>query len=183
MSLSAGSTIARASSGSRSSIKSIEPLISANSAVTVLRSPSTTSSGGTTSLSRTCPLLGAENVSGMESELPHSPQKLSPSWMGAPHLGHEATRAVPQVVQNLRPSRLSLPHFEQRILPHSGCDGFRPVRLCRLLGRVEAFREPVVGVTALRWSHCAACLTMSLRGSSRRATLSITQGCDQVAAA
>ena len=38
---SAGSTIARASSGSRSSINSIEPLMSANSAVTVLRSPST----------------------------------------------------------------------------------------------------------------------------------------------
>jgi len=36
----AGSTMARASSGSRSSISSIEPLISANNAVTVLRSPS-----------------------------------------------------------------------------------------------------------------------------------------------
>ncbi len=32
--------IARASSGSRSSISSVEPLMSANSAVTVLRSPS-----------------------------------------------------------------------------------------------------------------------------------------------
>ena len=32
--------IARASSGSRSSINSVEPLMSANSAVTVLRSPS-----------------------------------------------------------------------------------------------------------------------------------------------
>jgi hypothetical protein len=35
-----GSTIARASSGSRSRISSVEPLMSANSAVTVLRSPS-----------------------------------------------------------------------------------------------------------------------------------------------
>jgi transposase InsO family protein len=40
ISLSAGSTMARASSGSRSRIISVEPLISANSAVTVLRSPS-----------------------------------------------------------------------------------------------------------------------------------------------
>ena len=37
---SAGSIIARASSGSRSCISSVEPLMSANSAVTVLRSPS-----------------------------------------------------------------------------------------------------------------------------------------------
>src|SRR5271163_1680524 len=40
MSFSAGSIMARASSGSRSSINSVEPLMSANSAVTVLRSPS-----------------------------------------------------------------------------------------------------------------------------------------------
>src|ERR1700730_7170499 len=41
--LNAGSTTARASSGSRSAINSVEPLILANSSVTVLRSPS---SGG-----------------------------------------------------------------------------------------------------------------------------------------
>jgi hypothetical protein len=40
ISLSAGSMIARASSGSRSRISSVEPLMSANNAVTVLRSPS-----------------------------------------------------------------------------------------------------------------------------------------------
>jgi hypothetical protein len=38
----------------------------------------------------------------------HSPQNLSPGWIGAPHFGQEATRGVPQVVQNLRPSRLPL---------------------------------------------------------------------------
>ena len=38
--LQCGMDIARASSGSRSSINSVEPLMSANSAVTVLRSPS-----------------------------------------------------------------------------------------------------------------------------------------------
>jgi len=37
--------MARASSGSRSSIRSIEPLMSANSAVTVLRSPSNAAAG------------------------------------------------------------------------------------------------------------------------------------------
>src|ERR1700676_3428652 len=38
----AGSIIARASSGSRSCSSSVDPLMSANSAVTVLRSPSAT---------------------------------------------------------------------------------------------------------------------------------------------
>jgi hypothetical protein len=65
--------------------------------------------------------------------VPHSPQKLSSGWIGAPQFGQAAMRGVPQLVQNLRPSRLSLPHFEQRILPHSGCDGFVRSRLCRLL--------------------------------------------------
>jgi hypothetical protein len=60
---------------------------------------------------------------------------------------------------------------------------FCSVRLCRLLGRVEALREPVVDVTGLRSSHGAARLTISLRGSSRRATLNITQGGGRVAAA
>jgi hypothetical protein len=46
---------------------------------------------------------------------PHSLQKLSPGWIGAPHFGQVATSGVPQLVQNLRPARLSRPHFEQRI--------------------------------------------------------------------
>jgi len=46
ISFSAGSMIARASSGSRSSISSIDPLMSANNAVTVLRSPSSRSPAG-----------------------------------------------------------------------------------------------------------------------------------------
>jgi hypothetical protein len=48
---------------------------------------------------------------------PHSPQNFSPAAMVAPHCEQVAARGVPQLVQNLRPSRLSLPHFEQRILP------------------------------------------------------------------
>ena len=34
----------------------------------------------------------------------------------APHFGQEADSEMPQVVQNLRSSRLSLPHLGQRIL-------------------------------------------------------------------
>jgi hypothetical protein len=48
---------------------------------------------------------------------PHSPQNFSSGWMGALHFGQLATRGVPQLVQNLRPSRLTLPHFEQPIFP------------------------------------------------------------------
>jgi hypothetical protein len=36
--------------------------------------------------------------------------------MAAPHFGQEAARDAPQFVQNLRPSRFSQPHFEQRML-------------------------------------------------------------------
>src|SRR6516165_4882962 len=141
MSCSTGSMTARASSGSSSRISSVDPLMSANSAVTVLRSPLTASDVGAESLRRTLLSLGGAGAafgSGSRIAAPHSPQNFSPGSMGAPHFGHEATSGVPQLVQNLRPSRLSLPHFEQRILPHSGCDNFGPLQLCRLLGRVEA---------------------------------------------
>src|SRR5438309_1066513 len=113
----AGSIIARASSGSRSSIKSIDPLMSTNSAVTVLRSPSMASVAGSALFNRsdTGPGAGRDSGTEMPTTAPHSPQNLSPVSMAAPHFGQEATKGVPQLVQNLRPSRLSLPHFEQRI--------------------------------------------------------------------
>jgi predicted ATPase len=53
--------IERASSGSRSSINSVEPLISANSAVTVLRSPSIASDAAPSATTRICD-LGEETV-------------------------------------------------------------------------------------------------------------------------
>src|SRR5712691_1730410 len=92
MSCSAGSIIARASSGSRLSINSVEPLISANSAVTVLRSPSGSSApdvgdGATETVGR---LVGPAAVA--------------------------ASNCAPQPSQNLAVARLSAPHFAQRIL-------------------------------------------------------------------
>jgi hypothetical protein len=60
------------------------------------------------------------------------------------------TIGAPQLAQNLRPSRLSLPHFEQRILASQG-------RLSAQLieqypgvfevGGVETFGEPVVDLS------------------------------------
>ena len=51
--------IARASSGSSSSSSSVEPLISANSAVTVLRSPSIVEASGCSGVTR---ISGATDV-------------------------------------------------------------------------------------------------------------------------
>src|SRR6516162_9820062 len=105
--------MARASSGSRSSSNSIEPLMSANRAVTVLRSPSSDSDGASD-------VIFSESTSESDSEraandnasdVPHSPQKSSPGSFAAPHFGQELASAPPHLEQNLRRSRLSAPHF------------------------------------------------------------------------
>src|SRR5216683_6125910 len=121
MSLSAGSIIALASSGSRSSISSIEPLMSANKAVTVLRSPSaivevsvcsavTGMSGAFQENAGDCALAFLA-----ESAAPQSPQNRFTGGLSAPHLGQRFANCAPQSPQNFLPARFSLPHFEQRI--------------------------------------------------------------------
>src|SRR5215469_5023445 len=137
--------MARASSGSRSSINSIEPLMSANSAVTVLRSPSSDADEATGAIRIAVSAagcgLGAAAVVDVVNDAPHSPQNFSPGWLEAPHLEQATLSGSPQFAQNLRPSRLSLSHFEQRIL-------FAQLVQQRLsflqIGGVEAFGEPVV---------------------------------------
>jgi len=92
--------------------------MSANSAVTVLRSPSISSVAWTALLNRRGAWLCAGRDRGADAPIaaPHSPHNLSPGWTPAPHFGQHTTRGLPQFVQNLPPSRLSLPHFEQRML-------------------------------------------------------------------
>src|SRR5215469_3937805 len=106
--------IDRASSGSSSAISSVEPLMSAKSAVTILRSPSSDSDGTSE------PILITESTAGAASEraaddgeraVPHSPQKSSAGSFAAPQFGQERASAPPHFEQNLRPSRLSAPHF------------------------------------------------------------------------
>src|SRR5215471_15486973 len=112
--------MARASSGSRSSISSIEPLISANSAVTVLRSPSNGAgeASGPIRISGSAVFVGSVwTAVGGDREVPHSPQKSSPGSLDAPHFGQRRASGPPHFAQNLRPTRLSRPHLEQRILP------------------------------------------------------------------
>src|SRR5713101_1714504 len=117
MSLSTGSTIARASSGSRSSISSIDPLMSANSAVTVLRSPSRFSGSGVsaTRIGESFDFLADDAAAVAPSTVPHSPQKRLPAELSAPHFGQRFASAAPQSPQNFLPDGFSVLQFEQRI--------------------------------------------------------------------
>src|SRR5260370_20141927 len=127
MSVSVGSTSARASSGSSSSINSIEPLISANSAVTVLRSAAiAVAASGCSGVTR---ISDAESVDGVApsetalsmSEAPHLPQKLEEGGLSALHFAHDLLSAFPHCAQKLLPSVLFVPHFVQ-------CTGVLPNR-------------------------------------------------------
>jgi hypothetical protein len=112
---SAGSIIARASSGLSSSISAVEPLISANNAVTVLRSPSSFSGAGESATRIAASLEFFEAAGGCPSAAAHSPQNSSLGSFVAPHWGHARAGGAAHFPQNLRPSRLSLPHLAQRI--------------------------------------------------------------------
>jgi len=124
--------MARASSGSRSSISSIEPLMSAKSTVTILRSPWIASPAGCSDVTRIAGALGfgAECLGAMAGAAvsiraaPHSPQKSSPGSFEALHCGQRRASGPPHFAQNFRPcqesseshpSRLSAPQFEQRM--------------------------------------------------------------------
>src|SRR5271170_7161404 len=109
--------MARASSGSRSSISSMEPLMSANSAVTVLRSPSRLSVASEDALI-TCLGENAVPTSARGSLLlisddPHSPQYLNGATFSTPHFGQRTRSRPPHSPQNFRSDVLSVPHFEQ----------------------------------------------------------------------
>src|SRR5208337_3392638 len=117
ISRSAGSTIARASSGSRSCSSSVEPLISAKSAVTVLRSPSRFSGAGVsaTRIGESFDFFAEAAPAGAPSAMPHSPQKRLPAGLSAPHFGQRFATAAPQSPQNFLPAGFSVLQFVQRI--------------------------------------------------------------------
>src|SRR5260370_18816969 len=147
---------ARASSGSRSAISSVEPLISANSAVTVLRSPSGISpaAGSATTLIR-APAPGPGGGAWLAGSAPlptangapHSPQNFFVSGFSVPHLEQELPSCAPQSPQNFFPSGLSEPQFAQRIcvVPNRLRAQLLSQRLRILqVGGVEALSEPAV---------------------------------------
>src|ERR1700675_4999408 len=115
--------IARASSGSRSSINSVEPLMSANKAVTVLRSPSSVAeASGCSGVTRIlgAGLGGAEGATAaaiaVPSGLPQSPQNFFSGGFSAPHCPHRFASGAPQSPQNRLLAGFSAPHFAQRIV-------------------------------------------------------------------
>jgi hypothetical protein len=100
--------------------KTVEPFMSANNAVIVLRSPSATGEAVTfpqiamSALSNedvgdwAVALLGARAA-------PQSPQNRLPGGFSASHLGQRIVNGAPQSPQSFLLDGLSLPHFEQRI--------------------------------------------------------------------
>src|SRR5215472_7376298 len=103
--------MARASSGSRSSIRSIEPLMSANSAVTVLRSPSRFSAAEA-SATRIGPSFDffADAGAADSMAVPHCLQNRAPRLTAALHAGQISSSFEPQRSQNAASAGLSVLH-------------------------------------------------------------------------
>src|SRR5262249_40794673 len=104
--------------------------MSANSAVTVLRSPSGTSLGSAATRMLDAPRLDAPALGEpwAESEPPNLPKNLNEGFFPTPLGGHWAKSPPPQPPQNLFPTGFSTPHFEQRISASPLCDP-RSVRM------------------------------------------------------
>src|SRR6516164_4360374 len=133
--------MARASSGSRSSIRSIDPLMSAKSIVTVLRSPSRFSPVGSSPMRIRASLdFVIESASAAPRLAPHESQNFASGRFSTPHAGHLAARRAPHLSQNFALSRLSVPHFAQRIL---GSQFLQQSLGILQVGSVEALGEPV----------------------------------------
>src|SRR5215469_17234164 len=116
--------MARASSGSRPSISSIELFMSAKRMVTVFRSPSSEASGasapawiGDFTSAALCDLLS--------SGFPHSMQNLVAREFSVLQEGQRRVNGDAHSPQNFARSGLSAPHFEQRIETPNRLDAYR----------------------------------------------------------
>src|SRR5260370_37664846 len=101
----------------------MEPLMSANSAVTVLRSPSgiaALTSGPAAVIAEDAPRGFADGALVADAPrlpssngMPQAPQNLDPGALSNPHRAHRALKDAPQWLQNLKPSGLSAPQSVQ----------------------------------------------------------------------
>src|ERR1700688_3227466 len=115
---------ARASSGSSSSISSVERLMAANKAGTVLRSPSSAAASAegwsgatcTPEADPGCDEFTAAASAPLFSRVPHLPQKSDVGGFSALHFAQGLASAFPHFAQKLLADGLSIPHFEQRIV-------------------------------------------------------------------
>src|SRR5216683_1302726 len=103
-----------------SSIKSIEPLISANSAVTVLRSPTLESGSGLSRVTRIAEAAGVADTldrcsTSALSDAAHSAQNRAPGGFSNPHRSHRRLNGAAHWMQNFAPSGFSAEQFWQRI--------------------------------------------------------------------
>src|SRR5215472_8515943 len=107
--------MARAACGSRSSINSIEPLISANRAVTVLRSPSIVVWVSTCAAMRTAggeDAFASRGLGGAFRGAAHSPQNLAVGLFSKPQDAQWHLNGAAHSLQNLSPSGFSAPQLE-----------------------------------------------------------------------
>src|SRR5205823_14650374 len=98
-----------------SSNRSIDPVTSANSAVTVMRSPSSDCVRAGSGAMRTSD-LGPESIAGGDagsrSAAPHCPQNLNEGGFSNPHFGHLLPNGAAQLPQNFMPCGFSVPQLE-----------------------------------------------------------------------
>src|SRR5215469_15095477 len=147
--------MARASSGSRSSISSIEPLMSANSAVTVLRSPSE-SATVCSDVNRTDVVeeVRAVDPNPLEaSAAAHSPQNFAVGAFSYPHFAQRFLKGAAHSLQNFCSAGFSAPHVGQFT---SGTKLVEQRLGVLQIGGVEALSEPVVDFSQHRTCLVAA---------------------------
>src|SRR6266481_2959694 len=96
--------------------------MSANNAVTVLRSPSIVEASGCSGVTRIPGAVDAargelvtEGNARPASAVPHSSQNLDVGLLSAAHFGQRLDSGPPHSAQNFLAPMLSVPHFEQRI--------------------------------------------------------------------
>src|SRR3984893_19250855 len=116
---SSGATIVCAASGSRASINSVEPLRSANSAVTIFRSPSSASDAAPSAATMICD-GGEETVVEAAAftgpiAVPHFLQNRAPGLTDALHAGQINSRFAPHPSHNEASPGLSGVQDGQRI--------------------------------------------------------------------
>ena len=90
--------------------------MSANRAVTVLRSPSVTSTDASAgAVKRTAGSTAGDDSVATLSDVPQSEQNFAPNALSEPHFEHRFDKGLPHSAQNFLPVSLSVPHFAQRM--------------------------------------------------------------------
>ena len=110
--------------------------MSANSAVTVLRSPSVapeaSSCSGATRIPSGVDTVGPVAPAPLVSGAPHLPQKLDVAGLSALHFAQSFVSAFPHCAQKLFADGLFALHFEQRIrIPRMQATGPSCITRCR----------------------------------------------------